>query len=136
MSRNVGLWLDHKRAYVIWDGNKDIKTIPSNLEPRVRFSGGIRIAGTYNQGRDSELRHNNRYEHQLNQYYTKIISAIEEAETIFIFGPGEAKIEFKKALQKHKNMRDKLLEVETTDNMTEAQMIARVRKFYEQVSAK
>ena len=136
MSRNVGLWLDRKRAYVIWDGKKDIQTIPSNLEPRIRFSGGTRIAGTYNQGRDSELRHNDRYEHQLNQYYTKIISSIEEAESIFIFGPGEAKIELEKALQKNKGMRDKVIKVETTDNMTNAQMVAHVRKFYEQGSAK
>ena len=136
MSLNVGLWLDHKQAYVIWDGNKDITTIPSNLERRIHFSGGVRIAGTYNQGRDSELRHNDRYEHQLNQYYTKIIARIEEAESIFIFGPGEAKIELEKALEKHKSMRDKLLKVETADNMTNAQMVAHVRKFYEQSSEK
>ena len=46
-------------------------------------------------------------------------------------GPGEAKVEFQKAIKKSKDLHRRLLKVETTDKMTKNQMIAYVRKFYE-----
>jgi hypothetical protein len=45
-------------------------------------------------------------------------------------GPGEAKVEFQKAIQKSKDLQKRLLKVETTDKMTKNQMIAYVKKFY------
>jgi hypothetical protein len=129
MKGNVGLWIDHKHAYIIWQGQNKIQVIPSNIEPRVR-AGGTRIGGMYNQGLDSELRHNDRYQHQVHEYYTQVIAAIHDAERVFIMGPGEAKYEFGKALQKHKDLRGRLLKIETADKMTNHQMAARVRQFY------
>jgi hypothetical protein len=129
MTRNVGLWIDHKRACVIWQGELKVQIISSNLDPRVR-RGGTRIGGMYNQGLDSELGYNDRHEHQLREFYEKVIEALHEAERIFVMGPGEAKHEFEKALHKHKGLRDRLLKIETADKMTEPQMAARVRDFY------
>ncbi len=45
-------------------------------------------------------------------------------------GPGEAKIEFEKAIRKTKAMQNRVLKVEAADKMTKNQMIAYVRKFY------
>jgi hypothetical protein len=59
-----------------------------------------------------------------------VIAAIHDAERVFIMGPGEAKYEFGKALQKHKDLRGRLLKIETADKMTNHQMAARVRQFY------
>jgi len=61
MNRNIGLWIDHKQAFLIWHDRKKVEVIPSNLEPRTHFSGGTRIGGRYNQRVDSELRYNDRY---------------------------------------------------------------------------
>jgi hypothetical protein len=58
------------------------------------------------------------------------MSALRDADSIFIIGPGTAKIEFERFLQKNKNMQDRILKVETADKMTKNQMIARVREFY------
>jgi hypothetical protein len=46
-------------------------------------------------------------------------------------GPGTAKIEFEKVLKKNKNMQKRILKVEIADKMTKNQMIAYVRKFYQ-----
>lgn len=129
MTRHVGLWIDHKHAYIISHEDKKVQVIPSNLEPRVH-GGGTRIGGMYNQGLDSELGYNDRYQHQLHEFYEKVIGAVREAEHIFVMGPGEAKHEFEKALQKHKDLRDRLLKTETAAKMTEKQMTARVREFF------
>src|SRR5215510_470125 len=136
MDRHVGLWIDHKQAFLIRNGAKKVEVIPSNVKHRIHFSGGSRIRGTYNQKMDSELHYNDRYKNQLEKYYTQIISAIQNADSIFIMGPGEAKLELKKLLQRHKDLRNRLVKVEKADKMTLNQIIARVRLFYENLSDK
>jgi Tfp pilus assembly major pilin PilA len=67
---------------------------------------------------------------QLSRYYQQVISRLKDVDSIFIMGPGNAKIEFEKALRKHKSMQNRLLKSETADKMTMNQMIAHVREFY------
>ena len=45
-------------------------------------------------------------------------------------GPGEAKVEFEKAIMKYKSLQNRVLKVETADKMTENQMVAYVKRFY------
>ena len=130
MNRNIGLWIDHKQAFLIWHDSKKVEVIPSNLEPRTHSSGGSRIGGNYNQNLDSELRHNDHYNIHLNKYYEKVIATIQNADSIFIMGPGEAKLEFEKAIKKHKALIKKILRIETADKMTENQMVARVKEYF------
>lgn len=136
MNRNIGLWIDHKQAFLIWYDRKKVEVIPSNLEPRTHFSGGARIGGRYNQQVDSELRYNDRYNNQLGKYYEQVISTIQNADSIFIMGPGEAKLELEKAIKKHKDLIKKLLSVETADKMTRNQMVAHVRGFFSKLNNK
>lgn len=130
MVRNIGLWIDHKQTYLIWSDSKNVEVIPSKVQPRERFTGGVRIGGRYNQNLDSELRHNAHYENQLSKYYERVISTIRTADSILVIGPGEAKREFEKALRKNKRLHKKLIKVETTDKMTKSQMVAFVRRFF------
>jgi hypothetical protein len=59
------------------------------------------------------------------------MSALRNADLIFIMGPGRAKIEFEKVAKKNKDMQKRILRVETADKMTKNQMIAYVREFYQ-----
>jgi len=136
MNRNIGLWIDHKQAFLIWHDRKKVEVIPSNLEPRTHFSGGTRIGGRYNQRVDSELRYNDRYKNQLSKYYQQVISTIQNADSIFIMGPGEAKLELEKAIKRRKDMLSKLLKVETADKMTRKQMVAYVKGFFAKLNSK
>lgn len=133
MTRNIGLWIDHKQAYIVHEGAEKPEVIASNVEARVRYSGGTRIGGQYNQRVDSELRYNDRFQHQLREYYENVIAAIRDAEQILIFGPGEAKLELEREIQKSKPLAKKVVKVETTDKMTENQIMAYVREFYEEL---
>ena len=130
MDRNVGVWIDHKQAYLIWYEEGRVEVIQSNIEPPKHFSGGTQLGGKLNQKGDIELHHNDRYKLQLHKYYQEVITALKDVDSIFIMGPGEAKVEFEKVLKRHKTIQKRLLKVETADKMTKNQMIAHVRKFY------
>lgn len=136
MVRNVGVWIDHKHAYLIWEKEGKMEEIPSNVQPRVNYSGSRRIGGTYNPGVDSELGYYDRYQHQLREFYEKVIAALSGADAIFLMGPGEAKIELEKMIQKNKELSKRLVEVVPADKMTEGQMMARVREFFTEWEAK
>jgi stalled ribosome rescue protein Dom34 len=130
MDRHVGLWIDHKQAYVISDKDGRVEIIPSHIEPPAHYSGGTQLGGKLNQKGDTELRRNDRFRLQLNKYYQQVVSALKDANSIFIMGPGEAKIEFEKVIKRYKSLQKRILKVETADKMTKNQMIAHVRKFY------
>jgi len=134
MDRQLGLWIDHKQAYLIRNGAKKVEVIPSNVKRRDNYNGGARIRGSYNQNLDSELRHNDHYQLQLEKYYSQVIKTIHNADSILLMGPGEAKLEFKKVIQKHAELRNRLVKVEPADKMTVKQMLAHVRLFFENLS--
>ena len=130
MDRNVGLWIDHKQSYAIWDPDGRVEVIFSHIEPPTHSSGGTQLGGKQNQKGDVELHHNDRFRLQLKKYYQQVMAVLQDADSIFIMGPGTAKIEFEKFLKKNKNMQRRVLKVETADKMTKNQMIAHVREFY------
>jgi stalled ribosome rescue protein Dom34 len=134
MDRNVGLWIDHKQAYLIWYKEGRVEVIPSNIEPPEHFSGGTQLGGKLNQKGDVELHHNDRYRLMLTKFYKQVVAALKDVNSIFIMGPGEAKVEFGKVLKRQKAMQKRLLKVETADKMTKNQMIAHVREFYKSQS--
>src|SRR5688500_2971969 len=84
MKKQVGLWIDHKRAVIITlkDGKEEIKKITSNMEKHVRF--------TSEDGRGEDTR-DRQFENHLNDYYDDVIAFIRDADSILVFGPGEAK---------------------------------------------
>lgn len=134
MDRNVGVWIDHKQAYLIWYKEGRVEVIQADIEPPEHFSGGTQLGGKLNQKGDTELHHNDRYRLMLTKFYKQVVAALKDANSIFIMGPGEAKVEFGKVLKRQKAMQKRLLKVETADKMTKNQMIAHVREFYKSQS--
>lgn len=58
-----------------------------------------------------------------------LIANIRGAESILIFGPGEAKGELKKRL-KRINLAGRIVGVETVDKKTNRQIVVKVRKHF------
>lgn len=58
-----------------------------------------------------------------------MIAFIKNAESIFIFGPGEAKLELKKRIEK-KRLGKRITGIESADKMTNPQIAVKVRKFF------
>ena len=122
MKNTVGLWIDHKKAVIVFVAGKDaqIKLINSNLEKHHRQSG---VATPADDVRERELTGH------LNSYYDAVISCIRAAESILILGPGEAKRELKKRLEKD-NLSRRIVGIETSDKMTDPQLVALVRDHF------
>ena len=59
-----------------------------------------------------------------------VIKAIGKAENIYIFGPGEAKLELSKEIKKIKGQHHRIAAVEVSDRLTENQIVAKVKSFY------
>jgi stalled ribosome rescue protein Dom34 len=133
MNQSVGLWIDHRKAIVVTiENDKEmVQVIASNVERRVRFSGGSRTATPYSpQDVASEGKRDERYRHHLDAYYREIIQAIHDADSILIFGPGEAKGELKKALEESRELGRRIVGVESADKMTQRQIAAMVRDYF------
>jgi len=68
---------------------------------------------------------------QLVRYYQRIVDAVKTGAKILIMIPGEAKLELKKELLKDPRTAGKIASVETCDKMTDRQVVARVRSFFQ-----
>jgi len=126
MKREIGLWIDHREAIIVTlEGDKeDIKRIESDVEKRVRFSGAADTNGVGEDKRDRRI------EGHLDHYYDAIIAQLGEATAVLIMGPGEAKTEFHKHMEKQLPL-TKFVNVESADKMTDAQIVAKVRRNFQ-----
>jgi hypothetical protein len=130
MKKEVGLWIDHRKAVivVITDKGEEIKLIVSKVEKQLRRSGGSPLKGPHEASQvpadDSRER---AFTGHLNIYYDAVIASIRDAEAILILGPGEAKVELKKRLESEE-LGGRIVGIETVDKMTDRQIVAKVRQ--------
>ncbi|PLX40744.1 MAG: hypothetical protein C0608_08315 [Deltaproteobacteria bacterium] len=125
MEKNIGLWVDHSKAYLV--------TLKAKSETRTRFDAEIDSERTASYGsadRSPEKKVERRRINQLKEWYSELIKAISSADRIYIFGPGKAKNELLIAIEEDEAIASKVVGVEAADAMTENQMAARVRSFY------
>jgi len=128
MKRQAGLWIDHREAVAVLMGatGEETRRIESGMEKHVRFSGGNRPGdGLAEDERDRQ------FASHLTRYYDDVISNLHDAESILVFGPGEAKGELAKRLTA-KGLGARIVGVETADKMTTPQIVARVRQYFRQ----
>jgi stalled ribosome rescue protein Dom34 len=108
-----------------------IVKVKSDTEGHYRLKGGAHSKTKYgSQDSMPENKREGRYKHHLQEYYKQIIDAVRDADSIIIFGPGEAKHEFAKDLGREKALSGKIAAVETVDKMTEPQIKAKVKKYF------
>jgi stalled ribosome rescue protein Dom34 len=124
MKKVAGLWIDHREAVIVTIADDEEKTnrIESGMETHTRFSGGSR--SEQGGGEDQQDR---QFTKHLNSYYDEVIAHLRDAESILIFGPGEAKGELEKRLA-GKGLRGRVVGSETADKMTDRQIAAKVRQ--------
>jgi stalled ribosome rescue protein Dom34 len=123
MKKEVGLWIDRRRAAIVTvkDGDMEMRQVVSDIDKQDR-SGGA-------QDFPEEDIMERRLENHLKKYYDEVISNIHDAQSILIFGPGEAKIELKKRID-GKSFIGKKIHIETEDKMTDNQITAKVKRHF------
>jgi stalled ribosome rescue protein Dom34 len=124
MKKELGLWIDHRAAVIVTvtDQGEEIKRISSEVEKHNRFSANAPEGSP-------EDRRDRRFGEHLHQYYGEVVAAIRDADSILIFGPGEAKGELEKQLD-HEKLSGRIVGIETVDKLTEPQIVAKVRHYF------
>jgi hypothetical protein len=124
VKRKAGLWIDHRKAVIVMvtDEGEETRLIESNMEKHIRFASGSSQDGSAESTRDRQ------FAGHLDGYYDKVIACIRDAESILIFGPGEAKGELEKRLESE--LKGRVVGIETVDKMTDRQIAARVRQHF------
>jgi hypothetical protein len=132
MRAKVGVWIDHRKAIIVavTDKGEEIGLVVSNVEKQLRRSGDSPLKGRYeSQKVPADDRRQKSFSGHLAIYYEAVIACLRDAESILIFGPGEAKGEVKKRLEKSK-LGGRIAGVETVDKMTDRQVAAKVRQYF------
>lgn len=134
MAKQIGIWIDHKRA-VILTVSKDgeiMQKVESGIE-HLRLRGVPRPRSPYSaqyQKGDDQL--DKQFEGYLNKYYEGVLALLRGADEVLIFGPGEAKKELKKRLERGKAC-PPVKGIFPADKLTDRQFAAKVRSHFAEV---
>ena len=132
MKREVGLWIDHRKTVFVTIENEveTTREIRSNIEKHVRFTtnASTKIPNSA-QGSAAEDMRDRQFGDHLGRYYEGVISFIRDADSIWIFGPGEAKVELGNCL-KREDLGGRIVGIENADKMTDHQIATKVRDHY------
>jgi len=131
LKAEAGLWIDHREAVIVVlsKSGEETKRIQSSAEQQPRRAGEPSTGRFEYQAVPADDSHQREYAGHLARYYDEIVSYLHEAGAVLIFGPGEAKGELKKRFEHHKTGAQ-LVTMETTDKMTEPQIVAYVRHHF------
>lgn len=133
MNHNVGIWIDHERAVIVSVSAEGVtaRTLESEVGPHGRYSGRARYPTPDGpQSGGGEKKHEQRYGQHLDRYYDEVISQLGQPEALLIFGPGEAKLQFKERLSRSRELSERIVGIETTDSLTDPQIVAKVKKHF------
>ena len=78
----------------------------------------------------SEHTNNHKNKAEAEKFYKEISHALEQFHDILIFGPGKAQEELFNHLKENKHFHGHNLSIDSAGNLTENQMIAKVRDFF------
>jgi hypothetical protein len=133
MKYKVGIWIDHKKAVIVFAAGDRIttKTLESEIGPHARYSDHSAYP-TPDGPRDGggEKTYEERYDQHLDRYYDAVIQLLAHPEALLIFGPGEAKLQLKERISRSRGLCDRIVGVETTDSLTNPQIVAKVKEHF------
>jgi hypothetical protein len=125
MKKEIGLWIDRRKAVIVILTMKGEVTrrIESDVDKPAYFPPPNSASSSV------EEQHRKQLENRLSEYYKRIVSNIRDAESILIFGPGEAKGELEKQLERA-GLEDNIVDIQTDEEMTDRQILAKVHRYF------
>jgi stalled ribosome rescue protein Dom34 len=115
----VGVWLDHHQAFVVSAPEGEF-VIADNFET---------TAPEHN--RTSEHTINNAEKALALKHFHAVAAHLNAYDHILLFGPGTAQEEMRNLLSDDIHFRDKKVTIDSSSQMTQNQMVAKVRDFFE-----
>jgi len=131
--KNVGVWLDKEKAYVVTIREEEVglMTIESDMEffhPK-GGSGSKTRWGPQDVVQDSKYLEREKHQHRV--YFKKIIEELKKADQIVLYGPAETYERLLKELQQNApKIASRVKEASSADSMTINQIKAKVRDYF------
>lgn len=131
MNTHVGVWIDHKKAVIVADGQDATTVVQSDVPGHTRYTGGSGYPGGHSSSRGgSERQLEERNRNALDAYFDRVITALGHPEALLILGPGEAKQQLADRLGQATTRPKPTVAMETTDKLTDPQIIAKISKYF------
>jgi len=128
--KKTGIWLDKNKAIIVTLENdqESLQVVSSDIED-------FRATSNRSEGGPLEIAKDKKYlereKHQYKSYFKDIVAAVKHSDALVLFGPAQANKKFAKELSDNYNrLSAKVKAVETADSMTDNQVKAWVRNFY------
>jgi hypothetical protein len=129
---NGGVWIDHREAIVVFldtDTERPLH-LASHVVKHPSRGGDSPMNGSFEARQvPPDDRRQMALTGELNAYYDRVLAAVRTLDALLILGPGEAKGELKKRLDRHQPG-TRVTGVETADKMTDPQLAARIREYF------
>lgn len=118
-NERIGVWIDHERAVIV-SASPDRVTINTveSAYPALDDSHDETSAKREQDGRRRD------------RFYDEIITQLGHPQALLIFGPGEAKLQLNTRLSRFKALRECVVGLETTDPLTDPEIVAKVKERY------
>jgi hypothetical protein len=132
MTNQAGIWIDHRKAVIVTlaTSGERIVTIESHVEKHPERTGDSPLKGAYEARQvPADDKRQRALTGELDRYYDKVIAALHGCAELLVFGPGEAKGEFRTRLERNKTAM-RIVAVDTEDRMTDPQIAAKVRRHF------
>jgi len=69
-----------------------------------------------------------RRHHRATEHYQEVVEAIRDAQSVFIFGTAQARMELKSEILRTEGLSHRLVGTELAESMTESEIVARARE--------
>lgn len=135
MKTKIGIWIDHRRAVIVLAssvGNVFTEILSKAEHQPGRVDGEKSVETFQTHSRIADEVKDQKLDQHLNEFYHEVIDCTHEAGHLLIFGPGEAKAELRKRLDREKPG-NRVVWIETEDKMTNPQIAAKVRNHFEKI---
>ncbi len=113
----AGVWVDHKNAFIITKGEAGYA-----LKEKIDAPSGFEA--------ESEHHRNNAKQADLLSYFKSLSGQLQTYDQILLFGTGIAQEQLHNYLKEDAKFNDTKITVENTGHLTDHQMIAKVREFF------
>jgi hypothetical protein len=136
MKKQTGIWIDSTKAIIVTlnNGKEFVCEIQSDMENKVYHDKeGDKGSFQGNHHINSDKTFEERKKHQMNNFLKDVLSSVNGSDELYLFGPAETKTKLQQKINEDKSAKaGKLVTVETSDNMTSNQIVAKVKQFYNQ----
>jgi hypothetical protein len=117
----AGVWLDNQQATIITSS-------PESASGEYSIKDTVKAAAT--QGGGSEHSMNNAKQTGHLKYFKAISRLLMPFDEILLFGPGQSQEQFQHHLQDDAQFKSKQITIDSSDQLTDPQRIAKVRDFF------